>query len=153
MAAAWLVAALACGALLTSCAGQDAAPLANQACTHVERALAAVRATSSATPARAARLQSEALDQVRGRAPARGASGRRRHDLAAARRHFERVEPRAPALPLACAGRPMCGHGHLEAPSPPPGPPRLRAQSDSSQSLIPPRMPATLSTMVTEGST
>ena len=68
-AAACLLLGLAGGGLLTSCGGQDAAPLADQACAHVARALAAARATASATPARAARLQSEALDQVRAALP------------------------------------------------------------------------------------
>jgi len=59
------VIALACGAILTGCTSQDAAPLAGQACAHVERALTAEHEATSAGPSQRARLQSEALEQVR----------------------------------------------------------------------------------------
>jgi hypothetical protein len=68
-AAGWIVLALACGGLFTGCAGQGAAPLADKACVHVERALAAEHKMASASPAQAARLASDALDQVRAALP------------------------------------------------------------------------------------
>ena len=61
--------ALASGGLFTGCASQDATPLANQACAHVKRALAAEHAMDSVSSHQAARLRSEALDQVRAALP------------------------------------------------------------------------------------
>ena len=55
---------LVCGALFTGCSSQDAAPLASQACAHVERALTVAHQAGGASPAKAAKLQTEALDQL-----------------------------------------------------------------------------------------
>jgi hypothetical protein len=60
---------LVCGALFTGCSSQDAAPLASQACAHVERALTVAHQAGGASPAKAAKLQTEALDQVRAALP------------------------------------------------------------------------------------
>jgi len=65
LVAGGIVLALASGGLFTGCASQDATPLANQACAHVKRALAAEHAMDSVSSHQAARLRSEALDQVR----------------------------------------------------------------------------------------
>jgi hypothetical protein len=64
-----VVLALLCGASLTSCSSNGAAGLASQACAHIERGLAAAGKESSASPARAARLQVEVLAQIRAAVP------------------------------------------------------------------------------------
>jgi hypothetical protein len=62
--AGWVVLGLVCGAIFTGCSSQDAAPLASQACVHVERALMAAH-KAAADPSEAAKLQGEVIDQVR----------------------------------------------------------------------------------------
>jgi len=69
LVAGCVVLALACGGLFTGCASQDAAPLAGQACAHVDRALTAEHRAGSAGTGQAAHLESEALDQVRAALP------------------------------------------------------------------------------------
>ena len=69
LVAGCVVLALACGGLFTGCASQDAAPVAGQACAHVDRALTAEHRATSAGTGQAAHLESEALDQVRAALP------------------------------------------------------------------------------------
>lgn len=57
--------ALLAGSLLTGCSSQGARNLANQACAHVERGLAAEHKAASAGSVRARVLRAEALDQIR----------------------------------------------------------------------------------------
>jgi hypothetical protein len=69
LVAGCVVLALSCGAVMTGCAQQDGAALAGQACSHVERGLAAERKATSASPVQAIQLKAEALEQVRAALP------------------------------------------------------------------------------------
>ena len=118
------VVALACGGLLTGCASQDATPLASRACAHVESALAAEHKAASAGPVQAAQLGSEALDQVRAALPFAAQAAGDGHDMAAAGRHLERVQPGAgalllPALAAQCAGVARIGLRYVARSGPP----------------------------------
>ena len=59
---------MSCGGVLSGCADQNAAPLARQACVHVERALFVEHELAS-QPSQASKLRSEAIDQVRAALP------------------------------------------------------------------------------------
>ncbi len=61
--------ALLCGTVLTGCAHQDASGLVDQACSKIERGLAAERQAASAGPVEASRLKSEALGYIRAALP------------------------------------------------------------------------------------
>jgi len=61
--------ALLCGTALTACAHQDASALADQACSKVERGLAAERQAESAGPLQGSRLKVEALGYIRAALP------------------------------------------------------------------------------------
>ncbi|MGO9334640.1 MAG: hypothetical protein ACLQCU_11455 [Acidimicrobiales bacterium] len=69
LAAGCLVLALSFGSILAGCAGQHAQATARQACAHVERGLAAEHKAATVGPAQAARLETEALDQMRAALP------------------------------------------------------------------------------------
>ncbi len=61
--------ALSFGSVLTGCANQDAQATASQACVHIERGLAAEHRAATVSLAQAARLDTEALDQMRAALP------------------------------------------------------------------------------------
>ena len=69
LVASFVGVALLCGTVLTGCAHQDAAALANQACSKIERGLAKERQAASAGPAQASRLRTEALGYIRAALP------------------------------------------------------------------------------------
>jgi hypothetical protein len=107
--AGWVTLGLVCGAAFTGCSSQDAAPLASQACAHVERALTAAHKAAAAGPSEAAQLQSEVVDQVRAALPfaARAAGDNTTwQPLDATLSESNRVPVRLllPALAAQCAG-------------------------------------------------
>lgn len=69
LVACCLALALSCGAVVSGCGTGDAQPLAKQACAHVELGLAAEHKAASVGAAQAARLEGEALDQIRAALP------------------------------------------------------------------------------------
>jgi pectin methylesterase-like acyl-CoA thioesterase len=68
LVASCLLLAVVFGGALAGCSSQDSDALASQACAHVERGITAAQKTAS-SPAQAARLQAEALDQIRAAVP------------------------------------------------------------------------------------
>jgi hypothetical protein len=69
LAVGCVVLALSFGSVLAGCANQGAQATASQACVHVERGLAAEHKAAKTSLAQAARLDTEALDQMRAALP------------------------------------------------------------------------------------
>ena len=60
---------LVIAATLAGCSGSGSGSLAAQACTHIERGLAAAHKAGTGTPAQAAKLRADALAQIRAAVP------------------------------------------------------------------------------------
>jgi N-formylglutamate amidohydrolase len=103
------VLALFFGSVLTGCAHQDAQAAASQACVHVERGLTAEHKAATASLAQAARLETDALDQMRAALPLAAAAANANttwQPLEATLSESNRVPLRylLPALAAQCAG-------------------------------------------------